>query len=180
MKPNNKFDGQGNSMPKKKKKPHTPAMPKLRGDFGPGTQAANAGTTVEPILNEDGQNPNNRGRRRRVNQIEKMTDLSMRQHQAAMHIQEAFCSVEMLSSGSELKERVQSSPKPDATIAAQIDAQSRLYHAMKAVPSAMRYVVEHVCWHNLPISDLGKGRCHGENKSNLKVALDLVANRLKY
>lgn len=88
--------------------------------------------------------------------------------------------VEALSSGSELKERVQSSPKPDATIAAQIDAQSALYHAMKAVPSAMRYVVEHVCWHNLPLSDLGKGRCHGENKANLKVALDLVANRLKY
>lgn len=165
-------------MPKKKKKPSKPAIPSFNGDHGTGTAAAMAGTTVEPMLNDQGNNPNNMGRRRRVNQIEKMTDLSLRQHQAAMHIQEAFCRVEMLSSGSELKERVQSSPKPDATIAAQIDAQSALYHAMAAVPSAMRYVVEHVCWHNLPLYLADKGRKHGSAKANLKVALDLVANKL--
>jgi hypothetical protein len=51
---------------------------------------------------------------------------------------------------------------------------------MKAVPSNMRYVVEHVCIYNNPLSSLPKRSSNGSHSANLKVALDLVANRLKY
>ncbi|MGB1215828.1 MAG: hypothetical protein ACPG4X_20840, partial [Pikeienuella sp.] len=127
-----------------------------------------------------GSNPNNMARRKKVNRIDQMTSLSMRQIQAAKAIENAHCRVEMQSSGSPLKERVQSSPKPDKTIAHQVDAQSHLVFVMGAVPTAMRYVVEHLCWHNRPISDLGPSDKRGNHYANLKVALDLVANRLRY
>lgn len=119
-------------------------------------------------------------RRRRVNRIAEMRGLSMRQLQAAEAIQNAYCRVEMLSSGSPLKERVQASPKPDATIAMQATAQSVLVSVMAPVPSAMRYVVEHVCWHNRPITALGPSDIRGNHYANFKVAMDLVANRLRY
>lgn len=119
-------------------------------------------------------------RRRRVNRIAEMRGLSMRQQQAAEAIQNAYCRVEMLSSGSPLKERVQASPKPDVTIAMQADAQSILVSVMAPVPSAMRYVVEHVCWYNRPITELGPSDIRGNHYANFKVAMDLVANRLRY
>lgn len=148
------------------------------GDHGTGTAAAQAGTVLEEIKD----NPNRMARRKRVSQIDELEDkLSLRQYQAAKAIQDAYCRVEMQSSGAALKEQVDSTPKPDAVIAAQVDATSRLVFVMGAVPKAMRDVVEHVCWHNLPMRSLtGGGRKHYNRSADLKVALDLVANRLRY
>lgn len=155
----------------------------FNGDHGTGTRAATRGTKLEELTTENGKNPNKIARRRRVNRLDDMLkrqQLTMRQHQAGMAIQEAWCRVEMLSSGGEMKERVQSSPKPDATIAVQTDAVSRLKFVMDAVPSAMRDIVEHVCWHNRAISQMGKGRVLYDRRADLQVALDLVANKLRY
>ena len=152
------------------------------GDHGTGTPAAKRGTRLEEMLTEDGRNPNRMARRRRVNRIEQMMkqgQLEMRQYQAALAIQEAWCRVETLSSGGELKEYVQASPKPDAVTAKQVDAATRLKQVMDPVPGAMRYVVEHVCWHNEPLASLPRGSRHGCHSANLKVALHLVANRLQ-
>ena len=151
----------------------------LKGDHGTGTAAAIAGTVLTPLTDERGNNPNNIGRRRRENVLDTI-NLSMRQFQAGDEIARAWSAVEKLSSGGELKERVQSSPKPDETIDIQVEAMSRLEHAMRAVPSAMRYVVEHVCWHNLPLARLPDKSPHGNHSANLKVALDLVANKLRF
>jgi len=145
------------------------------GDHGTGTAAATAGTVVEPMADS----PNRMAVRKRVNVIDTLTSLSMRQQQAAKEIQEAYCRVEMQSSGSALKEQVDASPKPDAVIAAQVDAMSRLAHAMSAVPSAMRDVVEHVCWENRQIATISK-RTGYNRMADFKVAMDLVANRLRY
>lgn len=156
----------------------------LVGDHGTGTSAATASTVLEPIKDEKGRNPNNMGRRRRVSQIDRLKEkLTMRQIQAAEAICDAYQRVEMLSSGSPLKERVQASPKPDATIDMQVSAQSWLAHVMRGVPGRpeqCREVIEHICWYNRPVSDLATGRKHVGYMAMLKVSLDLVANRLGY
>lgn len=165
----------------RKKKPVTLAQ--FNGDHGTGTLAAMSGTRMEEIKTDTGANPNRMARRKRINRIEDMSargQLNLRQFQAAQEISNAWCAVQMLSSGGEVKERVQSSPKPDATVARQVDAMSRLEYAMRGVPSAMRYVVEHVCWHNQPIAKLNSRSRHGNHSANLKVALDMVANKMRY
>ena len=149
------------------------------GDHGTGTTAALAGTELRAI---EGSNPNRFARRQRVDQVKQMKPrLSQRQYQAAREIQDAHSRVQMLSSGGELKEQVDSTPRPDATVAAQVDAQSRLARAMRKVPPAMRDVVEHICWRDEPMSALAAGgKQHYNRMADLKVALDLVANHLRY
>ncbi len=146
------------------------------GDHGTGMPAATKGTVMEPV---EGQEHNRTGRRRRKDRLNDFT-LSMRQMQAGKAIRDAWCRVEMLSSGEELKEQVDASPKPDAVIAAQVKAQSRLEFVMRSVPANMRDVVEHVCWRNAKITELKNGLPFGSNSANFKIALDLVANRLGY
>jgi hypothetical protein len=150
----------------------------LNGDHGTGMQAANHNTMLEPIADS----PNNMGQRKRINRIEWLMArgwLNIRQYQAAQAIEDAYAQVESLSSGSELKEQVQSSPKPDAVIAAQCDANSRLTHVMKPVLKSQRKIVEHVCWHNLPMSTIA-GPAKVRSAHRLRDALNLVADHLQY
>lgn len=174
---------------KKQRKPRGLKVPDFTGDHGPKTAAQMQGAVVEEV---DGESHNRVGRKRRENVLERMhkgrgdqhpPHLTMRQYQAGCEIQEAFCQIEKLSSGSSDYERpiVDSSPKPDQFVAMHIDAQSRFNNAMKKVPSDMRYVVEHVCWQNQSLSGLCKHPNDiGMHRANLKVALDLVANHMRY
>lgn len=159
-----------------RRKPAKLKQPELGGDHGPNTPAATAGTYLEAITDEHGKNPNNIGRRRRKNALTGL-GLSMRQSQAGEAIRDAYARVESLSSGGPLKAKVDASPKPDAVVTAQVEAQSHLAFVMKAVPRGeMRRVVEHVCWNNQPV-----WTCKGTetmNKACLKVALTLVANKM--
>lgn len=148
----------------------------LGGDHGTGTAAANTGTVLKPVKNENGSNPNNMGRRYRVEVIETL-DLTLRQQQAAMAIRNAYCRVEALSSGGELKEWVQSSPKPDAAVAAQIGAVSTYAYVMKGVLRVDRPIVEHVCFKNLPLRQF-KG--HSRQGERFRQALDRVADHMRY
>jgi len=94
-------------------------------------------------------NPNGvKGVRRQDRVRELIPRLTMRQHQAAQEIQNAYSCNDMLSSGSELKEQVDSSPKPDAAIAAQVAGQSRVGRAMRGVLVAHKALVHDICWHN--------------------------------
>ena len=159
------------------------SVPPLGGDHGTKTAAALAGTELIEIKNECGENPNHMGRRQRVNIAQRMMErglLSMRQYQAADAIQRAYGAVQSLSSGGELKEQVDSSPKPDATVAAQVEANSRLIFLMGAVPQQTRPVVENVCFQNKPVTHLVKGRKAMLAYNQLSMALDLVANKLGY
>lgn len=146
----------------------------MNGDHGPAAKAFTTGTRMEKL---DG--PNRMARRRRVERLEEI-NLSMRQLQAGREIRNAYCRVQQLSSGSPLSERVDGTKKPDKVIDVQVGANSRLAFVMAAVPQAMRYVVEAVCWRNEPLHACDKGQRNGSASTNLKVALDLVANRLKY
>ena len=148
----------------------------MNGDHGPMTYAARAGKVLRPIEDENGKNPNSMARMEVVNQLDGL-GLTMRQRQAADLIRNAFCKVEMLSSGAPLKEQVDSSPKPDAAVAAQVDAMSHLVRIMKPVGrGGKRRIVEWICWHNRP------GRTCGEVRwqARLCAALDDVADAVGY
>lgn len=154
-------------------------LPAFNGDHGTGTTLATMGTIIEEITNDEGRNPNNVARRRRVEAIDAMRGLSMRQWQAAREIRDAYCQCEKLSSGSPLKEQVDSSPKPDETIAIQVDAQSRLHRAMAGVPSGIpRKIVEAICWENKRPEDLPQAWANVS--AQFKITMDLVANKLRY
>lgn len=159
-----------------------------RGDHGANTPAATQGTVLEAMVDDKGRNPNNIYRRRRRPQSAYWENrLSMRQLQAAQSIETAYAAVQELGSGGDsvgrmvdLQTQVQASPKPDASIDVQAGRQSRLIYVMSAVPQAMRPVIEHLFWHGLPLSDFGKGKAHYERSAEVKVSLDLVANKLCY
>lgn len=155
-----------------RKKPSKPQA--FTGDHGTGTIEAIRGTVLESV---EGQEHNRTGRRRRVEAIEQLT-LTMRQEQAAKRIRDAYCRVQSLTSGGPLKAKVDASPKPDAVIDRQVDAQSELAFLMGAVPSQMRKVVEWVCWENRSLRSLGGMR--EMNSAGFKIAMDLVANRCRY
>lgn len=160
---------------KKRRRPSAP--PAFTGDHGPDTPAQRAGSHLEAVP----EDKNQMGRRVREERLWWMHHkakpghrINLRQYQAGKAIRDAWCRKEMLSSGGELREQVDNSPRPDAAVAAQIDAISHFKFIMDAVPSAHRSVVEHVCFDNLPIST------HKDGKAMLQVALDLVANKLRY
>lgn len=164
--------------PKRRRKAISLAPVPLGGDHGSGTTAAIVGTVIEPITDEKGRNPNNMGRRVRKDAY-KVYNLTMRQEQAAKCIRDAYCRVEMQSSGSPLTERVQSSPKPDATIDRQVDAVSKLIHATRRAGTLERMLFEHVLRDNQHIRSFKRG-----NPVDLvrvfKRALDQAADQLRY
>ncbi len=155
-------------------------MRALGGDHGPNTEASMAGTEVRPV---DGDNPNNIGRRQRVNVVDRLAGrnlLTMRQIQAARAIGDAYAKLQTLSSGGELKETVDSTPKPDATIAMQVDASSQWVHVMTAVPDRNRVIVEKVCCENVPVTRIVKGGAATRMYHRLRQSLDLVADHMRY
>lgn len=160
-----------------RQKPSNP--PGFTGDHGTATQAAMAGTVLEAMKNEDGSNPNNIGRRRRLSAIEALS-LTMRQEQAAREIEKAWCGIRKLQSGGALKEQVDASPKPDAVVAAQVEAQSRWSRATKALLRSEREIVFHVCCDNLPIVLLSRRLGITGASERFKTAMDRVADYLRY
>lgn len=134
---------------------------------------------IEEIRNDDGSNPNRMARRRRPSAIDAMT-LTMRQEQAAKAIEEAWCLVQTTGSGSELKAKVDSSPKPDAVVAAQVDAQSRWVHVTKPILRSERRIVEWVCCSNYQITLAGRVLGEVRASERFKVAMDRVADWLRF
>lgn len=159
----------------KRRKSVSVKRPTWGGDHGTGTSAAKAGTEIVPIKDS----PNGMANRRRINVIDKITSLSMRQLQAAKEIEAAYCKTEMLSSGGPLKEQVDASPKPDAVVSSQVDAQSRLARCMRPVLRSERHIVECICWRNEAPRTLS--RTHRRLwLSRFKTAMDRVADEMGY
>ena len=161
---------------KKHRKPRSLKVPRFTGDHGPETAAQRQGTVIEAVRGEE---HNNTGRRRRVNVLESLLrsdKITQRQYQAGEAIEKAYCRVQMLSSGSELKEWVQSSPKPDAAVSRQCDVIGHYAHVMKAVPRTQRKLISHVCEKNQPLRTSGLRRAG----DRLRSVLDRVADHLKY
>ena len=162
-------------MPRKSRARRKPSLP-FTGDHGPDTDAAKAGTVIEPV---EGQEHNRTGRRRRLSAIDAI-NLTMRQQQAAKAIEAAWCRLEACSSGSELKEQVDASPKPDASIARQVDAQSRWHEVTAALLRSERRLVEWVCCENQSIQHANRRIGEIRATERFKKAMDRVADRLRY
>lgn len=161
-------------MPKRKRKPSKP-LP-FTGDHGTGTTAATRGTVIEPV---EGQEHNRTGRRRRKNAIDAIK-LTMRQEQAARAIEDAWCRLQMCFSGGALKEQVDASPRPDAAIAAQIDAQSRWQNVTKTLLNSERRLVRWVCCDNQPITLAARKIGEVRATERFRVAMDRVADHLRF
>ena len=153
--------------------------PAFNGDHGPAAAIATAGTVIEELRNEDGSNPNRMARRRRPSAIEAMS-LTMRQQQAAKAIENAWCKLQMTASGSELKAKVDSSPKPDAVVASQVDAQSLWAHVTKPIIRSERRIVEWVCCSNYQITLAHRVLGEARASERFKHAMDRVADHLRY
>lgn len=144
-------------------------------DHGPTTEAQLAGSYIEAV--EDDKN--GRNRRRRVNILSlllKADKLTQAQFQAGTAIEEAYCRVQSLSSGGPLKERVQSSPKPDAQVSAQVAAMSEMVRVKRTIPQRQRELVEHVCELNQPLRTARGAR----KLERLRDVLEIVARDLGY
>ncbi len=160
-----------------RRKPRTPKLP-WNGDHGTSTAAATAGTVLEPL---EGDNPNRIARRRHKSAIDAMSrSLTMRQSQAAKAIEEAWCRLQMCSSGGALKEQVDASPRPDASIARQVDAQSRWQWVTKALLRSERRLVDWVCCKNQSIQTAGRKIGEVRATERFRIAMDRVADHLKY
>ena len=161
-------------MPRKaRQKPSPP--PKFKGDHGTGTEAATAGTFMEPVP----EDKNGYGRRRRRNVIEEMLrkgKLTQEQFQAAEHIQILSEKIAALASGSPLKEAVDKSPDPSAAVARQCDVMSAWVKVTRAVRDFERPVVERVCIHNTALNS--KAANYSILMKRLLSALDRVARML--
>lgn len=176
-------------MPRKKRRLKNGTNPKAKpkqmvslaklpwnGDHGTGTAAANLNTVVVPMKND----PNRRAFKYRVNAVDVLEGkLTLRQLQAARAIQRAYARNEALSSGGELKEQVDASPKPDATIAAQVDARSALVRCMAAVRRSERRIVEGVCWYDIRLGVISR-EGYPRALARFRIAMSRVADHLGY
>lgn len=165
-------------MPRARKRPHKPTegIYSAKGDHGTGTAAAMAGTVLVAVPDDK----NGMKRRQRIGTLERMMGhLTQRQYQAGQEIRNAFEATQ--KSPPAIKEiQVDASPKPDATIDVQCDAQSRYAYAMSAVPLYAKSVVVHVLIENRPLSELGAGSMVAIHRQRLANALTLVADHLRY
>ena len=164
-----------------RRKPYKPTegIEPIRGDHGTGTRAAIASTVLVAVPDDK----NGMKRRQRIGALElvyKRGGMSLRQFQAGKRIRDTFEATH--KSPPAIKEiQVDTCPTPDATIDKQVDAQSDYAEAMAAVPARFKHIVEHVCVENRPISQLpGSQIMGGSHEACLMVALDLVANKLRY
>ncbi len=166
-------------MARARRKPHTPNEGIPKGDHGPNTLSQRLGARIEPVPDD----ANGMTRRIRGGVLEALHSaedgIGMREYQAGVDIRQAF-EATMQRPPAIREVFVDASPKPDATVAMQIDRQSEFARLMSAVPSDMRYVVKHVCCEDRAIRGLGSGREHGMHKARLQVALMLVANLQMY
>ena len=158
-----------------------------QGDHGPRTAAQQDGTY---LVQADKDNPNGMAQKRRINQITAMHNegqLSIRQYQAGIELQDAWLANVGLNSGDSdySKPIVDCSGSSERYSDMQAATIQRWTTAMSAVPTAMRSIIKHVCIANegfgLPIHMLDvREYMQDMHRANLKVALDLVANKLRY
>ena len=112
------------------------------GDHGTGTAAANLNTLLEPLKNY----PDRRARRRRVDNVTRLLGrLTAGQYTMAVAIQHAMAKREQLSSGSPIKEKVDSCPDPTAPAAALEQATSDLRRYTDHLLRSERALVGAIC-----------------------------------
>lgn len=130
------------------------------------------------------QNPNGVTGVRRVDMLEvyhKRGWISQEGYSAARLLSMAWLNTEKGKCAPWLRERVDSSPKPDAAIAIQIDRMSALIRVSRLVPAEDERIVSCVCYDGNAIGYLReyRGSRHEAGKAHLRMALDRLYERIE-
>ncbi|WP_439140262.1 hypothetical protein [Roseicyclus sp.] len=156
-------------------------------DMGPDTEAQRAGKVIEDARIWDADkgvwvNPNGVKRARRIDLIESWANtgkVTERQFKAAQALRIAFERT-MCSAPAIKKVQVDTSPRPDETVAMMVDRIGAFADLMKHVPSESRAVVECVVLDNRGPNNLGyKARAYARGVELLRSGLDAVADELR-
>ena len=158
-------------------------------DHGATGLANRAGLVVEERGETDPQtgkvtNPNRVTGVRRVDMIEvyrKRGWISERGAQAAVKLRLAWLATEKGTCAPFMRERVDSSPKPDAAIGIQIDRLSKLIRLGSVIPLHDKRIVECVAYHGAGIGSLPeyRGMRHDKGKVHLAEAFDRLADAIE-
>lgn len=158
-------------------------------DHGAAGQANRIGLVVEERGEKDPRtgkvtNPNRVTGARRVDMLEiyhRRGVLSARAYSAGEMLRLAWLATEKGQCAPWLRERVDSSPKPDAAIGIQIDRMSALMRVTKMVPSRDRDILDCVCAQGVGVAVLPcyRGPRHPRGLEHLSAALEGLADRLE-
>lgn len=130
------------------------------------------------------QNPNGVTGVRRVDMLEiyhKRGWISTQGYNAAELLRTAWLRNEIGKCPPWLRERVDSSPKPDTAVTIQIDRMSALMRISRLVPADDERIVGCVCYGGNAIGSLReyRGSNHESGKAHLRKALDGLAERIE-
>lgn len=123
-------------MPKARRKPHDPS----KGDYGPSIRKG--GYLIDTPGDANGMKTRVFGHA--LEAMHADGSLTAAEYIRATEIREAIGKTEM-TGGEFCREWVDSSPKPDAAIAIQVDRMSDYNWAMRGIPSASKGIVHDVC-----------------------------------
>lgn len=164
-------------------------VPASLADMGASSKAQWADCIVEPAVDIDpetgkeAKNPNGSQRRRRLSRIDDMhrrKQLDNRQWQAAQHLQDAWEST--LRTPEKIKRvQVDTSPKPDAQIAIQVDRMTRLVAVSRYIPQHAKQVVWWVVCDNRSVASMPGARNtyrRSRYTERLRDGLDALASAL--
>lgn len=157
-------------------------------DHGAMGQANRHGLVVEErgeVDPETGKvtNPNRVTGVRRVDMLDlylKRQVISPRAHAAGTILRNLWLRTQVGTCAPWLRERVDSSPNPDAAVAIQIDRLSALVRVRRLVPCEDEAILDMVCGQGAGVGSLPEYRAHNHRKglAHLSAALDALADRM--
>ena len=158
-------------------------------DHGATGQANRIGLVVEERAETDPEtgkkvNPNGVTGVRRRDMLEVYAErgwISQRAYGAGELLRMSWLKTEVGTCAPWLRERVDSSPKPDAAVAIQIDRLSALLRVSSLIHPDDKRIVDCVCAHGDPIGRLPeyRGSKHEAGKAHLAAALERLADRIE-
>ena len=156
-------------------------------DHGAMGQANRIGLVVEERADLDPEtgkaiNPNGVTGARRKDMLEVYADrgwISQRAYGAGELLRVSWLRTDIGRCAPWLRERVDSSPKPDAAVAIQIDRISALLRVSSLIPAEDRGILDCVCGRGDPIGRVYRGSQHEAGKLHLVAALERLADRIE-
>lgn len=127
-------------------------------------------------------NPNGVTGARRKDMLEVYADrgwISQRAYGAGEMLRVSWLRTDIGRCAPWLRERVDSSQKPDAAVAIQIDRIAALLRVSSLIPAEDRTILDCVCGRGDPIGRVYRGSRHEAGKAHLVAALERLADRIE-